>query len=158
MSLKSLSILLVLLLNGCVKHTTFSNVNSYPLNEKNVAIIKNDDNPSIIKGIQYLNRSTGELEEIYYFSESKPGPFHNKFVLQPGVYDIYYSKRSTGEGRTFQAHGLVELKAGHTYRVNYEDCYGLYYKKLCYPGIWFGDLTTGELLSGYKRKIIHMDN
>ncbi len=146
----SLSVLIVLFISGCAKHTIFSNIQNTPSNETKVAIVRNDN--FLIKHIQSLNNSTGELEGIFHYSSLRPGPHHKKFILKPGIYDIYYSKRTTRG--TEKAHGEVKLKAGHSYQVNYEGCYGLYYKKICIRGIWFEDLTTGELLSGYKHKII----
>jgi len=44
---------------------------------------------NFIKHIQYLKKSTGEFEGVYHFSNLKPGPFHEKFILMPGIYDIY---------------------------------------------------------------------
>lgn len=155
-----LSALLILFFSGCSTRTaSFSNIKNVPLNEGNVAIIKDDyfHYQGVINKISYLNKSTGKFEEIFTAAHRELGhvPQKIKFVLQPGTYNIFY-KRKSYKGPWAVGSGQVELKAGHEYRVNHASC-SLYaiYKRFCRAyadAIWFEDLTTGEVLSGYKWK------
>ena len=63
-----LSVLLVLLFSGCAKRiTSLSNIKNVPVQERNVAIIKDDyfHYRGVINKISFLNKSTGKFEEIY---------------------------------------------------------------------------------------------
>jgi len=155
-----LSVLLVLLFSGCAKRiTSLSNIKNVPVQERNVAIIKDDyfHYRGVINKISFLNKSTGKFEEIYSKAHPKPGyiPQNMKFMLQPGTYNISYSRKKY-KGFWSKGSGQVELKAGHEYRVNHASC-SLYatYKRFCTSrlnAIWFEDLTTGDVLSGCKWK------
>lgn len=151
---------IILMLTGCATRTvSFSNMKNVSVQERNAAIIKDDyfHYVGVINKISFLNRSTGKFEEIFSKAHPKPGyiPQKIKFVLQPGTYNISYSKK-TYKGLWAYGSGHVELKSGHEYRVNHASC-SLYatYKRFCtskLDAIWFEDLTTGEVLSGYKWK------
>jgi len=153
-----LSVLSLLLLSGCAAtRISFNNIKNSPVHKENVAIIKDDyfHFPWTIKKITFLNKSTGRFEKIFSRENTKPGYVYSKFVLQPGIYNIMYSRKSY-KGPWAVGSGEVKLKAGHEYRVNHGDC-SLYnaYKRICRlytDTIWFEDLTTGDVLSGCKWK------
>lgn len=156
----SLSSLIVLLLSGCATRTaTFSNIKDVHVQERNVVIIKDDyfHYIGVINKITFLNKSTGKFEEIFSKAHPYSGyvPQKIKFVLQPGTYNIFYSRKSY-KGPWAVGSGQVKLKAGHEYRVNHGDCSLYYaYKRICRlytDTIWFEDLTTGDVLSGCKWK------
>lgn len=158
-----LSALFVLFFSGCSagKRTVFNNIKDTSVDERNVAIIKDDYFHYIfsIKKISFFNKSTGKFEDIFNRANSEREYLHYKFILQPGTYNIFYRRKSY-KGPWAVGSGRVELKAGHKYRVNHASC-SLYaiYKRFCRAytdAIWFEDLNTGEVLSGYKWK--HLSN
>jgi hypothetical protein len=147
-------VVLAVTLSACGTRTVFSNIKKGVFDEGDYAVIKDDyfHYPWSIVTISMLNNSTGEFEEIC--DNRKLEGVNTKYVLTPGTYEIYYAHRHYKIPLTSGV-GVVELEAGHEYRVNHATCDSLYhiYKEYCrgYTAtIWFEDVTTGEVLSGYK--------
>jgi len=146
-----LSVLVILFFSGCGARTVFYDTKDAPVDEKNMAIIIDDyfHYPWSVKALSKLNKRTGKFEEIFNYPNKKQGPSHPTYgyVLVPGIYKITYGRKFKPKLESWGS-GQVELKAGHKYRVNHYLC-----MITCSPRIataWFEDITTGEVVSGYK--------